>query len=281
MERRSHSSPEYAQQQRDEVFTRLEQAVGAIQDSESFQAYLSMQAKFHHYSPNNVALILWQYPEASMVAGYNRWLELHRFVRRGEKAIKILAPMTKREELDDGSEQVHRFFRPVSVFDVSQTDGEPLPTLSVPTLEGEEGPDVFDKGLALAQSQSVRIRLARPGEFPDSRHGDYAPRELLVRLRVNPTPQMAKTTLHELGHHYHLMMFGGESAVREERETVAEGVAFVVAHHLGLATGDYSFGYIASWALDKPMLKQQLGNIQKVSAAMIDGIEAATGNLAS
>src|ERR1700722_5624381 len=147
MERRAHSSPEQAKQKRDEVFARLEQAVGAIQDSESFRAYLSMQAKFHHYSPNNVALILWQRPDASMVAGYNRWLELHRYVLKGQKAIKILAPMTKREELDDGGEQIHRFFRPVSVFDVSQTDGEPLPTLEVPTLEGEEGPDVFDKGL--------------------------------------------------------------------------------------------------------------------------------------
>src|ERR1700747_988330 len=104
MERRYHSSPEQAKRNRDEVFARLEQAVGAIQDSESFQAYLRMQAKFHRYSPNNVVLILAQRPDASVVAGYNRWLELHRYVKKGEKAIKILAPMSKKVEDDAGEE---------------------------------------------------------------------------------------------------------------------------------------------------------------------------------
>src|SRR5437764_4615053 len=88
-----------------ESLTRLEQAVGAIQDSETFRAYLDVQARFHHYSPGNVALILAQRPDATQVAGYNAWLRMHRYVRRGEKAIKIIVPMTKKGENEEGEEE--------------------------------------------------------------------------------------------------------------------------------------------------------------------------------
>src|SRR5947207_11329971 len=93
-----------------EVLTRLEQAVGQIQDSETFRAYLDVQARFHRYSWSNVALILAQRPDATQVAGYNAWLRMHRYVHRGEKAIKIIVPMRKKVEREDGQEESKLFF---------------------------------------------------------------------------------------------------------------------------------------------------------------------------
>src|SRR5438270_3420712 len=102
--RRPSPDPESSRRQ-PEILARLEQAVGAIQDSESFRAYLDVQAQFHRYSPNNVALILAQRPDATRVACYGDWLRLHRYVRRGEKAIKIVVPMFKtRIDAETGEE---------------------------------------------------------------------------------------------------------------------------------------------------------------------------------
>src|SRR5215211_9505368 len=98
------SSPDSFRRQPD-VLARLEQAVGAIQDSDSFRAYLDVQAKFHRYSWSNVALILAQCPDATQVAGYNAWLKMHRYVRRGERGIKIIVPMTKKVKAEDGNEE--------------------------------------------------------------------------------------------------------------------------------------------------------------------------------
>ena len=130
-----------------EILNRLEQAVGQIYDSETFRRYLDVQARFHNYSWGNAALILAQMPDATRVAGYNTWLKLHRYVRRGEKAIKIIVPMhrkNKREDKEAEEEEVDRlFFGTGNVFDVSQTEGEPLPEVEVPVLDGAEGGQLY------------------------------------------------------------------------------------------------------------------------------------------
>src|SRR5438270_9042433 len=113
--RRPSPDPESSRRQ-PEILARLEQAVGAIQDSETFRAYLDVQARFHHYSPGNVALILAQRPDATRVAGYNAWLRMHRYVKRGERAIKIIVPMTKKVETADGEEERKRIFGTGNVF---------------------------------------------------------------------------------------------------------------------------------------------------------------------
>src|SRR5690348_4390438 len=96
--------------QRASVLDRLEKAVGQIQDSESFRKYLDVQARFHKYSWGNVALILAQRPDATQVAGYNAWLKMHRFVKRGEHGIKIIVPMTKKVKSEDGDDESKLFF---------------------------------------------------------------------------------------------------------------------------------------------------------------------------
>ena len=125
-ERPDPSSEDPSRRQPD-VLARLEQAVGQIQDSETFRRYLDVQARFHHYSPNNAALILVNVPTATRVAGYNDWLRMHRFVRKGERAIKIIVPMFKTSvDEESGEERRHVFFGVGNVFDLEQTDGEPL-----------------------------------------------------------------------------------------------------------------------------------------------------------
>src|SRR3972149_10367448 len=120
-----------------EVLARLEEAVGQIQDSETFRRYLDVQARFHHYSFGNVALILFQRPDATHVAGYNTWLKLLRYVRRGETGIRIIVPMRKKQREDDPEEEARLFFGIGNVFDISQTEGEDLPDIEVPELHGD------------------------------------------------------------------------------------------------------------------------------------------------
>jgi hypothetical protein len=101
--------------------------------------HLDVQARFHRYSWSNVALILAQRPDAIQVAGYSAWLRMHRSVRRGEQAIKIIVPMRKKIESEDGHDETKVFFGTGNVFDISQTDGEPLPEVEVPVLSWGAG----------------------------------------------------------------------------------------------------------------------------------------------
>jgi hypothetical protein len=263
-----------ASRRQPEILARLEQAVGAIQDSETFRAYLDVQARFHHYSPGNVALILAQRPESTRVAGYNAWLRMHRYVKRGERAIKIIVPMTKKIETEDGEEERKLIFGTGNVFDISQTDGEPLPEVAVPTLEGDEGAPLFTRLSELAQAEQLTVRTVTPDAMPtDTMMGYYEKDQRAIFIREAAPLQMVKTLAHELGHH-----FAGHARSDPESETAAEAIAYVVCAHFGLDTGERSFPYIATWAQDKKVLQQALTTIQKVSATMIDRIEQrATG----
>ena len=267
----SAARPEPANPTHD-LLARLERAIGEIHDSASFRRYLDAQARFHEYSFGNVALILSQRPDATAVAGYNAWLRLNRHVRKGEKAIRILAPMSRKDETEDGEQKYHLFFRAVSVFDVSQTEGEPLPELPVPLLEGEAGGPLMERLLLVAQTEGVHVALAR-GELPGSAAGAYWPAERTIRVRSGPMRQMTKTLAHELGHHFHETRLGGETESRAERETIAESVAYVVCSHYGLDTGERSFPYVATWAKEPLTFKAALQSIQKLSATLIDRLD--------
>lgn len=258
----------------------LEQAVEAIQDSETFRAYLSAQARFHRYSWGNVLLILGQRPESTRVAGYRTWQSLGRQVRRGEKAIRIIAPAyyTTKEIDEQSSEDVERritFFRSVSVFDVSQTEGDPLPEVAVPELNSDAGAELYTKleGLALAEGLRVTIGhesfLRRPGMM-----GFYEPGTRSIFLRDAAQLQRTKTLAHELAHHFAQHQVSGPSS-----ETEAEAVSFVVLSHHGLDSGERSFAYIATWSRNKTVLKSALSTIQTVSATIVDRLNPATASI--
>jgi len=136
-----------------DILRTLEQSVAEIHDSTSFRHYLDAQPRFHQYSFGNVALIMAQRPDATRIAGYTTWLKLHRYVKKGERAIKIIVPMYSVDKDELGEEYQRRFFGNGHVFDISQTDGEPLPEVHIPILEGDEGGVLYHHQDTLAQKE--------------------------------------------------------------------------------------------------------------------------------
>lgn len=249
----------------------LERSVEAIQDSDTFRAYLSAQARFHRYSWGNVLLILAQKPDATRVAGYQTWKQFGRQVRRGETGIRIIAPAYYKkheQDLETGEEITRQvtFFRSASVFDYSQTEGEPLPEVAVPVLNSEAGGELYARLEDVAHSEALTIQRGHQ-RFATSEQimGFYEPASRLIAIREAAQLQMTKTLAHELGHH-----FAEHAASGPESETEAEGIAYVVLAHHGLDSGERSFPYVATWSQDKAILRAALARIQQVSLTMIE-----------
>jgi antirestriction protein ArdC len=264
-----------------ESLTRLEQAVSAIHDSETFRSYLDAQARFHSYSFANVLLILSQRPDATRVAGYQTWKQLGRQVRRGERGIRIIVPIRGRATVSPAESETSDAedpkpdrtivrFGTASVFDISQTEGNPLPTVDVPVLEGDEGEALYDRLAAVATDDT--ITLERTSQLPrESVMGYYEPDTKRIVVREASPRQMTKTLAHELAHH-----FGAGTHSSPEEETMAESVAYVVCAHYGLDTGERSFPYIATWSQDAAVLKGAMSRIQQVSSRIIGRLTPAS-----
>ena len=250
-----------------DVLQRFEDAVGAIQDSESFRRWLDISSRFHNYSLGNQLLIAFQRPDATYVAGFNALLKLGRHVLKGEKGIRIMVPLRRKVTNDNGEdEQRVTGFGTGYVFDVSQTDGEPLPTLSVPTLEGEAGQELWDGLNDFAVREGVTVRTLQPSELPSELMGYYRPTTKEIVVGAHSQRQRTKTLAHELGHHI------ARVDDRAENECIAEGIAYIVCAHFGIDTGERSFPYVAGWAKDRAVLKNVLGTIQGASATLIVGV---------
>jgi antirestriction protein ArdC len=259
-----------------EALNRLTEAIAAIHDSDGFRRYLAVQARFHTYSWANAALIMAQRPDATRVAGFRKWQELGRQVRKGEHGIGILVPHFRKQQDPDGGDEVSKLtgFGVGRVFDIAQTDGEPLPEVPVPRLEGEQGRALWDDLRQIAEVDRIRVRTLLPSQMPsDETMGYYIPSKREIHVAEYGQRQMTKTLAHELAHHFHLSFEGEEATERAERETVAESVAFVAAAHYGLDTGERSFPYIAVWAQNQERFRAQLGVIQRLSARLIDAVD--------
>lgn len=252
-----------------EALQRFEEAVAAIQDSDSFRRWLDVSSRFYNYSLGNQLLIAFQRPDATYVAGFNAWLKLDRHVLKGEKGIRIMVPLRRRVTNDAGEdEQRVTGFGTGFVFDVSQTDGEPLPSLVVPTLEGEAGLELWGGLNQFADREGVRVRTVDPSELPSETMGYYSPVTEEIVVGAYSQRQRTKTLAHELGHHI------ARVDDRAENECIAEGIAYVVCAHFGIDTGERSFPYVAGWAKDKAVLKNVLGTIQSASSTLIEGVRA-------
>src|SRR5437588_2059385 len=150
-----------------DILQRFEAAVTAIQDSESFRRWLDISARFYTYSLGNQLLIAMARPDATYVAGFHSWLKLGRHVKKGEKGIAIMVPHVRKVEADDGTEEKRiASFGTGFVFDLSQTDGEALPTFAVPTLEGDAGGELWDGLSRLAEREGVTVITAPPARLP-------------------------------------------------------------------------------------------------------------------
>lgn len=276
------------------ITDKLEEGVRAIFTSGAYREYLDFLSRFHHYSFNNVLLIKMQLPTASLVAGYGDWLKKHhRYVKKGETAIRILAPTPYKKKMDvdvidkDGNTRTEEkevlvpCFKIVNVFDVSQTDGEPLPSLGVDQLDGTvERYDAFMDALVAVSPAPIGFE-----DIPGGSHGYYHHVERRIAIQENmPQLQTLKTAVHEIAHAVlHAWPEDGtkpkDGPGRYTKEVQAESVAYTVCQHYGLETADYSFAYIAGWSSDRDTkeLKESLDVIRQTAHDLITQIDAALG----
>ena len=283
-----------------EITDKLEEGLKELFESEKYKNYLSTMSKFHNYSFNNTLLIALQRPDASLVAGYQAWQKnFNRHVKRGEKGIRILAPAPykikeERDKLDpvtgevmldkDGMPQTEEVevkipsFRAVSVFDVSQTDGEPLPELEAKELLSTvEGYEDFIKAVTYVAPAPIGFE-----DIPGASKGYFNIEENRIAVQEGMSEsQTLKTMVHETAHSMlHNKEVSKEDILapakdRNTKEVEAEGVAFTVCSHFGIDTSEYTFGYIAGWSSGRDMkeLKSSLDTIRRTASELITGIE--------
>jgi antirestriction protein ArdC len=227
-----------------DLIRKLTEGVAALTGTQQWERWLRAQRSFHRYSFSNVLLILRQCPDATQVAGFHRWHELGRFVRKGERGIAILAPVTRRVDADDDSDAaglpVVTGFRPAYVFDVGQTDGEPLPEIAR-RLDGDDPAGVSVRLEKVAAELGFSVTDT---QLPGERNGDcsHALRRIRIRDGIAPA-QRVKTLAHELAH----AILHEQFEDRGLAELEAESVAYIVCHELALDSSAYSFGYLAIW----------------------------------
>jgi len=273
------------------LVAQLEQGVAGIQSSDDFKRWLRVASRFHSYSVNNQLLILFQFPTATRVAGYRTWQSLGRQVKRGSKGINILAPRPFERAVEDkdgssesstGTQEVVRgiYFKTVSVFDISQTEGAELPNITPDQLQGEEGTELYQRLDELADAEGLKVThydLQGEGAEADPEYnGYYLPGSKLIYVKRASTSQMVKTLAHELGHHFDA---GREGSSRDERETVAEAVAFVINSFYGLDTTSYTFLYVAGWAAKRDgaeIMRTVMTRIQQTAHRMLNLLDGAT-----
>ena len=274
---------------------RLEQGIRDVFESERFRDYLSVMSRFHTYSARNVLLIHMQRPNATRVASAKRWKEqFERFINKGEKAIYIMAPIpivktverqkldpdTKAPVLDENGQvvtekrevQVPRF-RPVPVFDVSQTNGKPLPQLAQDLTGDVAQYEAFME--ALRRTAPVPMEIKPMAANVD---GYFSLDEQSISIREGMSEvQTVCASVHEITH----SILHNQKGVREDKavqtaqELEAESVSYVVCQYFGIETGANSFGYLASWSKDKELseLRACLATISKTANQLIGEID--------
>ena len=273
---------------------KLLEGVKKLIESKSFTDFLRFSSKFRKYSFGNVLLIWTQRPNATRVAGMRSWNSLGRTVRKGEKGIMIFAPFLKKvkkavksdensgpdvtaesveaTESAQGMEmQTLAGFKGVYVFDVSQTEGKPLPELEIgmPCMDIGDAEDLFKRILG---ASPVPVDYE---EIVGDSNGYYLPKEKKIVLsNALTSEQRCKTLLHELAHHLSLEEIGEARIDRNREELIAEGAAYIVSAHFGLNSSGYSVPYIASWARGE--MKEVLSagaKMRKISDRLIGLVE--------
>ena len=289
-----------------EITAGIEQGIKELFESEKYMRYLSVMSRFHRYSVNNTMLIYMQKPDATLVAGYNKWKnQFERHVKRGEHGITIIAPTpfkkkieeqkldpdTKAPILDAEGKAVMEereveipMFRPVKVFDVSQTDGKPLPELAS-TLSGNvQNYEAFME--ALRRSAPVPLSVEPMAANMD---GYFSPDRQRIAIRAGMSEvQTVSAAVHEIAHSkLHNYAKAQEEAVRagdkeppkkkdrNTEEVEAESISYAVCQYYGIQTGENSFGYIANWSQGKelPELRASLETINKTAGELINDID--------
>jgi antirestriction protein ArdC len=276
----------------------LQQDVDTATASEQFETWLTTQAQFHEYSFRNSVLIRRQCPAATRVAGYRTWQEFGRQVRSGEQAIWIRAPVKTRvcpscgmavrshddcPERSPVDEWPHRVvgFRSVAVFDISQTDGDPLPQLD--REASGEATWLLDALERLADDWALSVRIIPQAEWPHgSAWGVYGPVDERIDLRDRENrADLARTFLHELAHARLHPEESVDSRQAAAFELDAEATAAIVGRHFGLDTSG-SRWYLSAWSHDEAVsLADRCEQISRTARDLIERIEALTSATAA
>ena len=253
----------------------LDELADAVErgESERLRRYLAMLARFHRYSLGNVLLIGWQRPDATRVAGFCTWKKLGRRVKRGERGIRILAPVVRRRRrpCDDVGEEPEEVatFRSVCVFDVAQTEGRPLPQFA--RAEGEPG-EHTERLKRFIASRGIHVAFS---DAVGGAEGYSAGGRIVVRHGLSPAEEFS-VLVHELAHE---MLHWDEDVERGKtvRETEAEAAAFVVCQAVGLDARDSASDYIHLYQGSSETLLASLERIHRTAAEIIAGIIAKQG----
>ena len=301
-----HPETQTNKQRLKEITDGIEQGIKELFQSDRYRQYLSVMSRFHRYSVNNTMLIFMQRPDASLVAGFQKWKnQFGRHVKQGECGITIIAPTpfkkkieeikldpdTKAPLLDQDGKQIVEekeisipMFKPVKVFDVSQTDGKPLPELAATLTGSVEQYEVFVE--ALRRSAPVPISIAPISSNAD---GYFSPTDQSITIRegmsqVQTVCAMAHEIAHSKLHNYEKQQAAaadgkeGAEIVKKDRNTEeveAESISYTVCQYYGIQTGDNSFGYIATWSQGKELkeLRASLETINKTASGLITDID--------
>lgn len=296
------AAAEARKQEMDQMAEKLEAGVKDVFQGENYKAYLDFCAKMPRYSINNQILIMMQKPDATMCQSFTGWKEMGRFVKKGEKGIRVMAPspykMEKEQDkmgadgkpvLDKDGEPVKETveikvnaFKPVSTFDISQTDGEPVPRLGVDELTGSvEGYTTLMEAIKQASTVPITFENIESGA-----KGYFQVEENRIAIQEGMSEaQTVKTALHEASHatlhNKEAMNADSDKKSRSQKECEAESVAYVVCQHYGIDTSEYSFPYVAGWSSDKevPELKASLDTIRRAASDLIVKIDEKVAEL--
>lgn len=249
----------------------------AARQSELFRNYLKASSAFWDYSWHNQMLIWKQKPDASFVGGFNTWLKCGRFVRKGEKGIAILAPMFFKDKNANGDDAKRIWFKVVYVFDISQTDGTPLPELPTKST-GERGADMLTRLLNFAESRGITVRFVEQCCL-NGAAGTSRGKEIEIRTGETDITTQAATLAHEIAHSllhwdadgHKITTRDGKEIGKQQRELEAEAVAYVVGSYFGIQSpSDF---YLATYSVTPAMLLKAVETIAKTVKTILEGCQ--------
>jgi antirestriction protein ArdC len=245
----------------------MEGAVRALLSSDGWQAWAQTRATFHDYSMGNCMLIALQRPDATRVAGFRAWQQLGRQVRKGERAIRIMAPMSVKDRDEQGEETGERvtFFRAVPVFDIAQTDGDELPEPPREPITGDSHERYIEPLKDLARSMGIAVYEYEP---TSEAQGFYDPKgaRIVITDRLAPNGKV-RTLIHELAHAHGILY---SDYPRADAEVIVETAAYIVCGALGLDTSGESVPYVAGWgeANDLEAIRKHAQTVDEIAGKL-------------
>ena len=289
-----------------EIVDSIENGIKELFESDKYRKYLATMSRFHRYSVNNTMLIYMQRPDATHVAGFNKWRDqFGRNVLKGEKGIRIIAPTPYKKKVEeiktdpetnapmldaDGKAIIEEkeiripMFKVVSVFDVSQTAGKPLPQLAADLSGNVQQYEVFMEALRRASPVPMEIK-----PVAHDTDGFFSAKEQSITIRAGMSEvQTVCAAVHEIAHaklhdyeHMTELADDGETILlpgeksRNTEEVEAESISYAVCQYYGIETGENSFGYIATWSKGKELkeLRASLETINKTASELITDID--------